>query len=309
MKSTPECLPCILRQVLNTGRRAGASDEVLRELLNRTAATIPCFDMTRSPAHNSTIALKLIPEVTGCADPYAPEKREYNARALVLRPRLEAAMRASADPLRTAALIAVAGNVIDLGIATGETIDVEATLHTVLAEGFAVDDLERLRRSLKGKKKVMYLADNAGEVVFDRELVKVLREMGHAVTVAVHGGPVLNDALREDAEEAGLGEFAEVVSTGSDWVGIEWGTLDAGFQQGFREAGVVIAKGHGNYETGEELDVMPADTYFILRAKCGQVAKSLGVKLGEVALKAKGEPGRSLSSPAVRDQPFSARGL
>jgi len=284
MESTPRCIACSLRQAINTTTRTGASPRVLREILLKSAALLPKLDMSRPPAHNSTRVLHLIPEMTGCADPYYVEKRDYNKRALALLPRIEAAMGESADPLLTAALTAVAGNVIDLGIATGD-IDVGGAYDEVMKRGFAINDIEGLRSELTRPRKVLYLGDNAGEVVFDRALVGLLAASGHAVTFAVHGGPILNDALLEDAKEAGLDGLVPVVSTGSNWVGLELETTTGEFRKLFSEADVVIGKGQGNFETLHGAAHTPPATWFLLKAKCPSVARALGVAFGDVVLK------------------------
>lgn len=287
MKSVPECLPCILRQVQTTARHAGADAGVQREVLRRAAALLPSLDMARSPAHNSTRALKLVPLVTGCADPYAKEKREFNERAMALLPLAEQLVAAAPDRLLAAALAAVAGNVIDLGIADGKPIEVEASLRSVMREGFAVNHIEKLRAALRRPRRILYLLDNTGEIVFDRELVKTLVLQGHGLTLAVHHAPILNDALLEDARFARLGELAPVISTGSDWIGMEWETCSREFQAAFEAAEVVIGKGQGNFETLEEFSRTPAETYYIIKAKCHPVARSLGVEHGQVVCKRK----------------------
>jgi len=290
MKSVAECLPCILRQVQTTARHAGADAGIQREALRRAAALLPSLDLTRSPAYNSTRGLKLVPQVTGCADPYAKEKREFNAHALDLLPLAEKLAGETPDRLLGGALAAVAGNVIDLGISDGKTIQVEASLREVFHHGFAVNDVERLRAALERPRRVLYLLDNTGEIVFDRILIAVLARQGHGLTLAVHGGPVLNDALLEDARFANLEEFAPVISTGSDWIGMEWETCDDAFKKVFAAAEVVIGKGQGNFETLDEFAPAPPETYFILKAKCHPVARRLGVQHGEVVLKRKERP-------------------
>lgn len=287
MKSVAECLPCILRQVQTTARHAGADLATQREALRRAAALIPSLDMSQSPAHNSTRGLKLVPAVTGCADPYAKEKREFNAHALDLLPLAEQLAGEVPDRLLGAALAAVAGNVIDLGIADGKTIEVEASLREVFRHGFAFNDIERLHAALERPRRVLYLLDNTGEIIFDRILIGVLVRQGHGLTLAVHGGPVLNDALLEDARFAKLEELAPVISTGSDWIGMEWETCDEAFQKVFTAAEVVIGKGQGNFETLDEFAPTPEETYFILKAKCHPVARRLGVKHGEVVIRRK----------------------
>ena len=287
MKTCPDCLPCILKQVNNVAKEAAATSVQLREMLTRASRMLPTLDLALSPAHNSTIALRLIPELCGVADPYETKKQESNQQALKLLPAMKRLVAESGDKIRTAALVAAAGNVIDLAIQDNRHNELEGVLEAVINEGFAVDHSDRFKKALTGAKSIVYLGDNAGEVVFDREFARLLGENGRKVVFAVHGGPILNDALMQDAREAGLTEVVEVVSTGSDWIGLELETCSAEFRKLFAEADLVVAKGHGNFETVAELASAPAETYFILRAKCASVAALLGVKVGQVVFRRK----------------------
>ena len=62
---------------------------------------------------------------------------------------------------------------------------------------------------------MLYLGDNAGETVFDRVLIETLER---PVTYVVKGGPVINDAVREDALAAGLGEVATIIDNSYNFV-------------------------------------------------------------------------------------------
>lgn len=287
MRTCPDCLPCILKQVNNVGKEAGANPSQSREMLIRASKMLPSLDLAKSPAHNSTIALRLVPEVTGVKDPYAVKKGESNRLALELLPAMRKLVAESTDRIRTAALVAAAGNVIDLAIQGNQHAELEGVLKAVIDEGFAVDHSGRFKKALAGARKILYLGDNAGEVVFDREFARILGENGRSVVYAVHGGPILNDALMADAREAGLPEVVKVMSSGSDWIGLELETCSEEFRKVFREADLVVAKGHGNYETVGEMGSAPPETYFILRAKCESVASLLGVNVGQVVFREK----------------------
>ena len=174
--------------------------------------------------------------------------------------------------------MAVTGNIIDLGIL--ESFDIEQALEQVMDEGFAVDHYEEFMGELGKADNVLYLLDNAGEIVFDTLLMRQLGDK--KLTAVVNGGPIINDAMTEDAEAVGIDKLAKVISSGTDTIGKipEEGSEE--YRSAFEEADLVIAKGHGNYETLDEKD---KNIFFMLKAKCGVVAESLGVKLGQVVLK------------------------
>ena len=128
--------------------------------------------------------------------------------------------------------------------------------------------------------RILYLADNAGEIVFDRLLIE--RMPPGKVTVGVRGFPVINDATMKDAEDTGMTELAEVIDNGSDGPGTILDDCSQSFRDRFDEADLIIAKGQGNYETLSEVD---KDIYFLLKAKCAVIARDMGCQEDDMILK------------------------
>lgn len=221
---------------------------------------------------------RLVRERTRVPDPYLDVKQEATARAMALLPELRARVAAAADPLETAVRIAIAGNIIDYGVA--ESFDLEATLERVLHATPAIDDLPVLRRALEQVAGVLYLADNAGETVFDRVLIETLPV---PVRYAVKAGAVLNDATRDEAIAAGLDQVAELTDTGCDAMGAPLGLCSPAFRACFERAPLIIAKGQANYET---LSGVAAPVCFLLQAKCAVIAEDIGVAPGSVIIAA-----------------------
>jgi uncharacterized protein with ATP-grasp and redox domains len=181
------------------------------------------------------------------------------------------------DPLETAVRLSIAGNIIDFGpVREYDLLDV---VERVLAQPFAVDHGAALREALARVDHVLYLADNAGETVFDRLLIEQLEL---PVLYAVKGGPTLNDATREDALAAGLDQVAEVVSNGSDAPGTILDRCSKEFRKLYDEAELVIAKGQANYET---LSAEGPRVFFLLQTKCPVIARDVGVPTGSIVLK------------------------
>jgi uncharacterized protein with ATP-grasp and redox domains len=282
MKATPACIPCYLKQALSAALEVTEDVERQRRVLNEVARLLPDLSLESTPAHNSTHVLWRAQEILGCADPWRAKKRHYNALALRMYPQLAALAADSPDRLDTALRIAAAGNVMDLGILSGGEVDVPRVLEDVVSKGFAADDARSLKRALRPERQVLYLLDNAGEAVFDRVLIEELSATGLPVTVASKGAPILNDATMEDALRAGLDKIATVISNGSPMIGTDLGTCSEEFLNWFAEADVIISKGQANFET---LNETVSPTFFILRAKCPEVARELGVSTGDVVAK------------------------
>jgi uncharacterized protein with ATP-grasp and redox domains len=282
MKATPTCVPCYLKQALAAARQVTDDPQEQRRVLNEVARLLPRLSLEDTPAHNSTYALWRAQELLGCSDPFLSQKRHYNELALRMYPELRSMVEASSRPLRTAVRVAAAGNVIDLGILGGGEVDVVGFLNEVVREGFAVDDCPVLEERLATATELLYLLDNAGETVFDRVLIEELSARGAEVTAVVKGQAILNDAIMEDAEFAGLDRVCRVVTNGSPMIGTELASCSEEFRGLFLEADLVLSKGQANFET---LNETSRPILFVLKAKCPEVARELGVGLGDVVAK------------------------
>lgn len=273
-----DCWPCFLRQALSAARRAGAPPGLQRAVLVETMAELRTLAADATPPEMGERIHRLVRERTQVSDPYRAAKREATARAMALLPTLRARVDAAADPLGTAVRIAIAGNIIDYGVA--ESFDLEATLERVLHATPAIDAFPALRQALQRVDAVLYLADNAGETVFDRVLIERLPV---PVRYAVKAGPVLNDATREEAIAAGLDQVAELIDTGCDAMGAPLALCSPDFRGRFERASLIIAKGQANYETLSGVD---APICFLLQAKCTVIAEDIGVAPGSVIIEA-----------------------
>lgn len=284
MKAAPDCIECMFRQALNTARKVTSDAKEQEAVLSRLRETP--FNLDQTPAAFSQTAYTAVNQVLGVSDPYKDEKKETNAAAAEILPSIQQIVSESEDKLNAALHAAVAGNIIDLGI--GSSFDINTDIHRIMEQEFAVNHLEQFRADLDQAGNILYLGDNAGEIVLDTILVRQLIEQGKRVTFTVKSSPIINDATMEDAIFAGLDDMAEVIETGSDDIGVNWQNISPEFAEAFASADVIISKGHGNFETCVG---RPENIYFLLKAKCPLVAKELGVQLGAIVLSHRGEHG------------------
>jgi len=283
MKVGARCGYCLLhrgyRQILRSTDDEAVRKEAIGALLHLMA------DMYCDEAVPSIIGAerdRLIHRITGCPDPYAELKKQANQTALEILPSFETLVAAQPDAerLRKASLIACLGNIIEYDV-PGHSADVDGVLENIEDERFAIDDMDPFKELLGPGVNLLYLTDNAGEIAFDRLVVRELRSLGCRVTVAVKGGPSLNDALMEDAEAVGMvGEADLVITTGTDAVGVNLSGVSREFLEAYGSADVILAKGMANWETLTEYEA-PCPTLFLFRAKCEPVAAAVGVPLRE----------------------------
>lgn len=275
MKTSLDCVPCLIRQSIDFLRLCDVVPGVQEQAIRDTLLAIAKMDLSRPPPLLADELQALLRESTGCDDPYREAKQRFNRLATELLPPLAAAVQRSSDPFASAVRLAIAGNVIDLGAKSGLTEDeVQGAASTALAQPL-VGALEALRSAAGAAKRILYLADNAGEIVFDRVLIEQLPR--GRVTVAVRGRPVINDATREDAVAAGLPALAEVIDNGSSAPGTVLAKCAPDFRSHFNKADLIIAKGQGNFETLHETS---APIFCLFRVKCAIVARNCGHPLG-----------------------------
>ncbi len=277
MRATTTCIPCYLKQALSAAREVTDDPEIQRQVLNEVAKLLPGLPLESTPAENSTYALWRAHEVLDCSDPFAAKKRHYNKAALSMYPALKRLVQSSESPLQTAVRVAAVGNIIDLGIQDG--VDLEITFEEVFSQGLAVDESGSFEERVETGKRVLYLADNAGEIVFDKVLVEELVASGLDVLLVVKGAAILNDATMEDALAVGMNQIARVLSNGSPMLGTNLKTCSEKFLHQFRSADIIIGKGQANFET---LNETSAPIFFILKAKCPEVGRELAGEMGDI---------------------------
>lgn len=274
-----ECFPCFIRQTIIALTQLTQDQAVHEAIVREVLSVMQRSDTSRPPAYTTTFIHRMIRDRLG-RDPFEKVKDMYNSLALGLYPGLKDETLRSDDPLWTAARLAISGNVIDFGIFT--SIDIGKSIRRSLESRIGVDDYEAFRKSVSEADTILYLLDNAGEIVFDRLLIEELCASGKKVKAVVKGSPVLNDVTADDAVQAGLTGVCEVIDNGSDAVGtiLEWTSPE--FQRQYQAAELIISKGQGNFET---LTGNTEKAYFLFQSKCDVVSKELGLSPGSMLLK------------------------
>jgi uncharacterized protein with ATP-grasp and redox domains len=279
MKTQLDCIPCFLRQSLEAIRRVTddvrIQEDVLRDVLHMTAD----LDLGQSPPSVGQAIRRRLRELTGVKDPYEVAKHHFNRLAMDALPELAGMVKQAPDPLPAAVRFAIAANAIDMGVAgpIGDT-EVRAALRGTHGEPLH-GDIAGFRKAVAEANKILYLADNAGEIAVDRLLIE---EIGpERVTLAVRGFPVLNDATLADALEVGMHDLVEVIDNGSDAAGTILTDCSVSFRERFQRADLVIVKGQGNFETLSDVE---GNIFFLLKVKCPVLARHVGLPLGTHAL-------------------------
>lgn len=279
MKTYNDCIPCLVRQSLGAARLVTDNEDVHRNVLKKTLATMAVMDMKQSPPMIARLIQQTIAEVTGNHDPYKDLKQQFNRFSLELYPDLETRVRQSSLPLKMAVQLAIAGNIIDFGAISN--LDKE-TVFTTIDHALTHEvkgDMDSLIQAFATARRILWIADNAGEIVFDRLVLN--RIDTKKVTLVVRGGAILNDATLEDADETGISDLVTTIDSGAAIPGTVLGECSESFLQVFDRADLIIAKGQGNYET------LPHDDkriFFLFKAKCPVVTELAKVNLNDMVI-------------------------
>lgn len=271
MKTAPECIPCLVRQASEALALCEKDPWKRMDALRVIERDLALMDWGNCAPALAQKIHRIIRRETKHPDPYAPVKERMNRLALAGLARWREFISGSPNPREAALRLAAAGNLLDSAAKSGASPD--ETLREIagsLNAPFAGDPDEFFRLAERAAR-ILYLADNAGEIVFDRLLIEALP--AEKITLAVRGAPVINDALLEDATVAGLGNLVKIVSNGNDAPGTLLDECSAEFRAHFYAADLIVSKGQGNYES---LADIPAPIFFLFTVKCERVGSHIG---------------------------------
>jgi uncharacterized protein with ATP-grasp and redox domains len=290
MRTYLECIPCFVRQTLQTGRVCGLNEQQIKHLLDDVGCSLKHIDLADSPPE---MARKLQPVITaavGKDDPFDEIKHQSSQAASAYYDEVKTRIQASDDKLKTALEVAIAGNIIDYGAVAD--LDIAHELQELMDREeqqiahenhdlFAYDELVR---ALENGKKLLYIGDNAGEIVFDKACIETIGSLYEhlEITFVTRGTPILNDVVLSDALEVGMDKAARVISSGSDAPGLILERCSQEFLEEFEHADVIISKGQGNFEA---LSDVTGPIFFLFVAKCDVIARELSCSLRDIILK------------------------
>ena len=289
MRTHLDCIPCFFKQALETGRLAGVDEPSLKGILLEVSKAIPALCWCSSPPEMGRVIYQIVKKITAHDDPYKEIKEKSNQLALELLPKLRQKIEESNDQLLIAVELAIAGNVIDYGVK--DSLQIEEETKNFINGNFDIHNdynkpifaFQEFRPALNEAGIILYLADNAGETVFDRVLIEQIKRLPKKSKIfyAVKDKPIINDALREDAVVCDIDKDAQIISSGCDAPGTILDFCSQEFLDIYKNADLIISKGQGNFEAlcGQDRPI-----YFLFRAKCSVVAQHIGCKVGDVIL-------------------------
>jgi len=289
MRTYLDCIPCFFRQALDAARNSGASTIKQRQILIELAKALPELSLKSAPPDIARIVYGIVKKITHNDDPYRKIKSKSNKLALRIYPELVKIVSKSDDRLLKAVELSIAGNIIDYGVKN--SLKIKEELNDILnREKLSIYedkkdliDYSYFKNTLRKSENILYLADNAGETVFDRVLIEEIKRIykHKKITYAVKEKPIINDALIEDAYNCGLDKSTTIVSCGVNAPGTILSLCSKEFLKTYKKADMIISKGQGNFEA---LSEEKRPIFFLLKAKCPVVAKDIGCNVGDIIL-------------------------
>jgi hypothetical protein len=204
----------------------------------------------------------------------------------------------SRDPFETSLRIALAGNIIDFGPGAELSEEViRGALKQALTQKLSADEVRALQDTIGKVKRILYVGDNAGEIVFDKLFIEQLPTQ--KITYVVRGAPTLNDSTMEDARMVGMDTVVRVITTGVDMPGAALPFCSEEFLDAYENADLVIAKGQGNYEALSD-EIKPI--FFLLKIKCPIIARDFDdqFKVGDIVVLSTSGSGNELAEGRER---------
>ena len=283
MNITKDCVECIVGQIDKATKLLKLDEKLANEINSEVEKRALGFDFKKSPPFVAKDVYEYLGFKTNLKDPLEALKQESIKKATTYLPLIEEKISLSEDKLFTAIKAAVAGNVIDF--ATTKEFSLDEEINSIFQTDFSINDYKIFKEKLEKSDSLIILADNAGENVFDKVLVKTIVSLypNIQISYATRGKAIINDITTKEALQSGIDKYCEVISTGVDTPGLDKSRASKEFMELFDKTPLVLSKGMGNFECLESYN--DEKIFFLFKVKCNVVAKTINRNLGEIILK------------------------
>ncbi|QUH19261.1 damage-control phosphatase ARMT1 family protein [Alkaliphilus sp. B6464] len=277
MKISRECIYCLARQAVEIAEEATSNITMQEEIIKRSLKELGEMDFSETAPEIAFRMHQHAKNITGINDPYKRLKEQYNEIAKDIYERIieEKWLYKAEDRFDMACRLAIAGNIIDFSVGLKlEHSDIVKSVEDSIKHDIFGTGTTALREAVEKSNNIMYIADNSGEIIFDKFLLENLPT--NKVTYVVKGGPIVNDATMQDAISTGVVDLVKVIDNGHCAQGTILKDCSSTFKSEFSKADLIISKGQANFETLS--DIKDKNIFYLLRAKCSSVASAIGCK-------------------------------
>jgi uncharacterized protein with ATP-grasp and redox domains len=192
--------------------------------------------------------------LVGGKDPYQKLKDKSNQLALKILPEIKA------KTFSEKIAFSILGNKIDYGAVLVHNCNLEEIKKDFYChEQFKLDyDDTKIFQEKLGyldslkihPKKILFLTDNCGEILFDTFLLSEIQSIvgKENLLIMAKESPMLNDATVHDLKNLGFDDYGQIVSTGSNCFGLHKEDISNECKQILKEVDLIIAKGQAYLE-------------------------------------------------------------
>lgn len=298
------CVPCVIEQAIDSlDRKLDIPDSDKWDTIDKIIKVFEEINLTnkesiyrKSPAYLCGLALGTVSKNNGGGDYYIYQKNYWNKKALEIYPELKKIIYGENESLLIAVKLSIIGNIIDFGVGSlikkidkninSRNIQEELIyiVEDILKNGsFKIFNWENFCCSVKDSKKIVYIADNCGEIVFDRLLIEMLGS--DKITLIVRSKPMLNDiTIKEASSIFENTKISNIIEDGSytPMPGFSFNYASEKSINLIEEADLIISKGMGNFES--LINESDERYYFLMVSKCDVISEYLGVDLNNLIM-------------------------
>ncbi|MDD3860815.1 MAG: ARMT1-like domain-containing protein [Bacteroidales bacterium] len=267
------CAECFLRGYLRLFKKFDVDEDKQKSFMKIFEQNISELRFFSAPMIQRELN-KDFRDIIGIEDPFLSEKKQSNIQAFEIYKRWKPIVFETHDSFKASLRLAIAGNIMDYGAA--DSFDIDSVIINVLHADFAIDDSCLLKERIQKANKILYLGDNAGEIVFDKLFIET--NLSDKVTYVVKSAPVLNDVTMQDAVDTNMHETATVITNGYDAPSTVLSKCSREFMDEYNSSDLIISKGQGNLEG--LLKENDDRIFFLLMVKCDVIADLLNVEKG-----------------------------
>lgn len=273
MKLSPLCIPCFYKQTMIVANILKVDDKKKIELFKGLSKVIyETINPDLTPAKIASSVHSYIKDFFGVADPFKTLKDTSNKKMLEYYNDFKRLVVESQDRIEMLTKLAIIGNLIDYSLF--DNINLNTIKEELQKFSPSIFQIEDFKRDIEKAERILYITDNAGEIVLDKVFIEYLVNHKKKVIVVVKEEPILNDATEEDAKMLNIDKITKVIAIGNGEVGTAYPTKNEFLNKAMRTANLIICKGQANFETlyGSKLPL-----YYLFVVKCQAVANFLNI--------------------------------
>lgn len=278
MKADASCYLCCLKKTQSLLEQYKINSEEKIIISKRVCKFLADVSQETSAPEILKNCIDIANKYIDCNDAYAEKKYLYNKYLLDKEDKIITQIVKHENPEILALYYAVLGNYIDFGaLDEVHTEQLENLLQTVNDINLDKKTVDKLFAQLSSAKNLVYITDNAGEIVLDKIFLKQLKSKyaDLNIKIIVRGEPILNDATIEDIKTIGLDKLFKIIPNGTNIPGTSLKHISAEALSCINNADVIIAKGQGNFET---LRGCNKNIFYLFLCKCKLFTEKFGVR-------------------------------